>query len=51
MLGWEETSKQGYGASAKTLTRKATILKTLKSAYWGKNSNADKDLRETLRLK
>ena len=51
ILGWEETSKQGYGASAKTLTSKATKLKTLKSAYWGKNSNADKDLRETLRLK
>ena len=51
ILGWEETSKQGYGANAKTLTSKATKLKTIKSAYWGKNSNADKGLRETLRLK
>ena len=51
ILGWEETSKQGYGANAKSLTSKATKLKTIKSAYWGKNSNADEGLRETLRLK
>ena len=51
ILGWKETSKQGYGANAKTLTSKATKLKTIKSAYWGKNSNADEGLRETLRLK
>lgn len=50
ILGWEETYKDGYGANAKTLTTKATPLKTIKSAYWTKNSNADEGLRETLQL-
>lgn len=50
ITSWEETYKDGYGANAKTLTTKATKLKTIKSAYWGKNSNADGGLRETLQL-
>ena len=49
--GWEETYKDGYGLNAKTLTTKATKLKTIKSAYWNKNTNADENLRETLQLK
>ena len=48
--GWEESYPEGYGANAKILTTKATKIKTLKSAYWGKNSNADESLRETLGL-
>jgi hypothetical protein len=50
ILGWEETTVSGYGASAKTLTTKATKLKTLKSAYWSKNNNTDEALRKTLKL-
>lgn len=50
ILGWEETSKSGYGTSAKTLTTKATKLAVIKSAYWSKNNNRDEALRETLKL-
>ncbi len=50
ILGWEETYRDGYGSRAKTLTTKATKLKTIKSPYWSKNSNADETLRETLQL-
>lgn len=39
---WEETFDN--------LTTKATKLKTIKSAYWNKNSNRDKFLRDTLKL-
>lgn len=51
ILGWEETSLSGFGPSAKSLTTKATKLKSIKSAYWRKNNNADEGLRETLKLK
>ncbi len=51
ILGWEETTVSGYGASAQTLTTKATKLESIKSAYWSKNHNADEGLRETLKLK
>lgn len=50
ILGWEETSVSGYGASAKTLTTKATKLVSIKTAYWSKNHNSDAVLRETLKL-
>ena len=50
ILSWEETFKSGYGANAKTLTTKATKLKTIKSPYWQKNSNKDDGLRQTLQL-
>ncbi len=50
ILGWEETTVSGYGASAQTLTTKATKLESIKSAYWSKNHNADEGLRETLKL-
>lgn len=46
--GWEETFISGFGAKAKELTTKATKIKTIKSDYWNKNSNADSGLRETL---
>ncbi len=48
--GWEETTTTGYGASTKTLTTRATKLESVKSAYWGKNRNADEGLRKTLKL-
>lgn len=50
ILSWEETFKSGFGPQAKILTTKATKLKTIKSAYWQKNSNKDEALRETLQL-
>nr|WP_321227829.1 septum formation inhibitor Maf [uncultured Psychroserpens sp.] len=51
ITSWEETFKDGYGTNAKTLTTKATKLKTIKSAYWNKKTNADENLRDTLQLK
>lgn len=42
VLSWEET--------VNNLTTKATKLKTIKSAYWNKNSNDDETLRDTLQL-
>lgn len=50
ILSWEETFKSGFGPNAKTLTTKATKLKTIKSPYWQKNSNKDEILRQTLKL-
>jgi len=42
ILSWEETLDG--------LTTKATKLKTIKSAYWNKNSNGDRVLRDSLQL-
>lgn len=49
ITSWEETYKDG--SFGKTLTTKATHLKTLKLPYWNKNTNADENLREILQLK
>ncbi|MBR9915742.1 MAG: septum formation inhibitor Maf [Algicola sp.] len=51
IVGWEEAFKSGFGKNAEVLTTKATKIKTIKSAYWNKNSNTDEDLRQTLQLK
>ncbi|WP_296384671.1 septum formation inhibitor Maf [Winogradskyella sp.] len=50
ILSWEEIIVSGYGASAKTLTTKASKLESIKSAYWSKNHNADETMRKTLLL-
>lgn len=50
ILGWEETTISGHGAATITLTSKATRLKSMKSAYWTKNTNADQELRESLKI-
>ncbi len=47
---WTETFKSGFGSNAKELTTKATIIKSIKSAYWNKNSNNDEALRNGLEL-
>jgi hypothetical protein len=47
---WEETFKSGFGSNAKKLTTKATKITSIKSAYWGKNSNKDEILRDKLGL-
>lgn len=46
--GWEDTFPDGR--DGKKLTTKATKMKTIKSAYWGKNSNDDSSLRTELGL-
>lgn len=50
ILGWEERFSSGFGSKAQILTTKATAIKTIKSPYWSKNSNADSNLRNTLGL-
>lgn len=49
ILGWEETYLSGYGSPEK-LTTRAMRINTVKSAYWGKNTNADRKLRKELGL-
>lgn len=49
ILGWDETYKSGFG-NPQTLTTKATLINLIRSRYWGKNSNADRKLREQLGL-
>ncbi|NAS29981.1 septum formation inhibitor Maf [Flavobacteriaceae bacterium R38] len=48
--GWSESHKSGFGSNAKVLTSTAKKIKSIKSAYWGKNSNADLALRKELGL-
>jgi len=46
--GWEETYPDGRGGEL--LTTKATKIKTMKSAYWGKKTKEDEKLRKELGL-
>ncbi len=48
--GWVETYSSGYGGKKKVLTSTAKKLKTIKSPYWSKHNNADKHLRDSLKL-
>ena len=48
ILSWEESFMSGFGKNAKKLSTKASLIKSIKSAYWGKNSNADLSLRDSL---
>lgn len=48
IVSWEETYKSGFGESARELTTKATIDKTLITDYWNKNKPLDRVLREEL---
>ena len=47
---WSDTFKDGYGPKAKMLTSIGTKLKSIKSPYWQKNSNAFLPLRDSLGL-
>ena len=47
---WEETFVDGFGAKSQKLTTTAEKIKTIKSAYWQKNSNGDVFLRDSLSL-
>ncbi len=44
IMGWEET----YNDSGKVLTSKATLIKTIRSAYWKHHALADSTLRQDL---
>lgn len=50
IIEWTESYASGWGASAKKLTTKATLDKTLFIDYWNKNSLSDSDLRKELGL-
>jgi hypothetical protein len=49
ILGWEETYMSGFG-NPERLTTKAKRINTIKSAYWGKNNNKDREIRKDLGL-
>ncbi|WP_425390082.1 hypothetical protein [Ekhidna sp.] len=49
ILGWEETYMSGFG-NPERLTTKAKRINTIKSAYWGKNGNKDREIRVELGL-
>lgn len=49
ILGWEETYLSGFG-NPEMLTTKAKRINSIKSAYWGKNSNKDREIRKELGL-
>ncbi|WP_222983987.1 septum formation inhibitor Maf [Flagellimonas meishanensis] len=48
--GWKETFISGFGPNAKPMTSTATKRKSIKTAYWGQNSNDDVRLRDSLGL-
>lgn len=50
IVAWEETYESGWGATAKTLTTKAYLKKTLMIDYWNKHDNIDLPLRKKLGL-
>lgn len=50
IVGWWEESPWGSGETAKTLTSRATMIKTLKTAYWKQHANSDLGLRDSLGL-
>ena len=50
IVAWEDTYYSGYGENRKELTTSATAIKTIRSQYWSKNSNADASMRGELGL-
>ncbi len=50
ILGWEETYLSGFG-KPQQLTTSAKRINTIKSAYWGQNSNSDREIRKELGLR
>lgn len=48
--GWSESFKSGFGEKAKIMTSTGIKLKSIKSPYWQKNSNAFLPLRDSLGL-
>ena len=51
ILSWTETYPDGYGTNKKMMETSGEMIKTIRSEYWNKKSNADEKLREELGLK
>lgn len=51
ILGWNETHFSGFGSGKKKMVTSGERIKTIKSAYWGKNGNKDEFLRGELGLR
>ncbi|MDC1403180.1 septum formation inhibitor Maf [Crocinitomicaceae bacterium] len=51
ILSWTETYPDGYGPNKKMMETSGKMIKSIRSEYWNKNSNADEKLREELGLK
>lgn len=50
ILGWEDSYASGWGEKRQKMTTSGTLIKTIRSKYWSKNSNADKGMRSDLGL-
>lgn len=50
ILSWKETYISGWGNKAKTLTTTASLIKSIRTTYWSKNSNKHSSLRTELGL-
>jgi len=50
IYGWEDSYPSGFGDKRKILTTRATLMKSVKSAYWQKNNLADSTYRAELGL-
>tara|TARA_B100000768_G_scaffold58711_1_gene56792 strand:+ start:17182 stop:18069 length:888 start_codon:yes stop_codon:yes gene_type:complete len=50
ILGWTESYPDGWAADSPMLTTEASVLNTIQSDYWNKNSVKDSELRKELRL-
>ena len=50
ILGWEETSRSGFGANAQPLTTTAKRLAPIRTPYWQQNQNEHRVIREQLGL-
>lgn len=49
VLGWEETHPSGFG-EPRVMTSRAVRTAVVRSAYWWRNANADRELRRGLDL-
>ena len=50
IMGWEESHPKGFGSSD-MITTTGSLIKSIRSDYWRRNSNSDSVLRDTLGLK
>lgn len=50
ILSWEETYRSGWGPNAQDLRTKGTLMESIKSDYWSRNSTTDLSLRDELQL-
>jgi len=50
IISWKESYSSGFGSKKQRLETSGQLIKSIKSDYWNKNSNADGGLRDTLGL-